>query len=334
MSSLAAGSRVVQATTVPSALSTLSARAREAEIGDWRGEVQRWREGRGRVVVPNGLSCVSYVGAPVLEASGNVLRQRLRFGVSEAPARSWRRGEVRPWSKGSRRRLREALHRVRWSRHASVWGVVTLTLPGNDVPMCLDGRVTGRWRQAFMRRWERRYGKGAYVWKREFQGRGAVHFAVVLPLHSSIVQQPNDLAELRRWVGRAWFEVVGSGSTAHLRAGTNVEVVRDCKQLSTYIVGEVVKGRKSKEYQHIVPGDFVNVGRWWGVSRGLCEPVSTWVQTPEQAYATRRLLERAVRAPGYRRWVHKARRRRVSTVVVFTVEDALQLGWRIQGLRQ
>jgi len=310
--------------------------AREGEgPGEWREEVRRWREGHDQALVPNGLSCVSYVGAPVLEASGNLLRQRLRFGVSEPPFRSWRRGEVRPWSKASRRRLRETLHRVKWARHGDSWVVVTLTLPGNDVPMCRDGRVIRAWRRAFLRRWWRQFGKPEYAWKQEFQARGAVHFAVVMPCPSSALAQSSaQLADLRRWVGRAWFEVVGSGATSHLRAGTNVTLVRDVRALSSYIVGEVVKGRKSKEYQHFVPEDHQHVGRWWGVSRGLCEPISRWVQTPEQAYATRRLLARMVRGPGYRRWMRRSMRRRVSSSTVFVREDALALGWRLQELRR
>ena len=334
MCSVAARAAVVQATSVLTALSTSSSRARACEGEEWREEVRRWRQERAAVVVPNGLSCGAYLSAGRLMASGSVLRHRVQFGVNEPPL-GGRRGEVRPWSKASRRRLREALHRVNWSRHSSAWVVVTLTLPGNDVEMCRDGRVTRRWRRAFVKRWWRSFGPGVYAWKQEFQGRGAVHFAVVMPCPSNALAQPSaQLAELRRWVGRAWFEVVGSGSTAHLRAGTNVELIRDVRRLSTYIVGEVVKGRKSKEYQHVVPGDFVHVGRWWGVSRGLCEPWSApWVQSERHAYAVRRVLTRSVTSRIHRRIVERQRRKRVSSMTVFVKGDAQSFAWRLQELR-
>ena len=330
--SLAARASVVQATPVCDWLST--SLAREAESGEgWREELASWRAGRAPGRAP-GWSCVSYVGAPVLEASGNVLRQRIRFGVSEPPFRSWRRGEVSMWSKASRRRLRLTLHRVKWSRHASAWVVVTLTLPGKDVEVCMDGRQVHRWRRAFLRRWRRDFGRSEYAWKLEFQRRGAAHFAVVLPLPSANVQQPNDLAALRAWVAQAWYEVVGSGSVTHLRAGTQTAMIRDLRALRSYIVGELVKGRKSKEYQHILPTDYKHVGRWWGVSRGLCEPWSAWGQSERQAYATRRVLARSVRSPGYRQHMRRSMRKRVSTSTVFVGEDAVSLAWRLQELRQ
>ena len=335
---VAARATVVQTTSVPSELSlkaTYGCAGAGAREGDgWREEVDRWRRERGPGPGFLGLSCVSYVGAPVLEVSGGVVRQRIRFGVSEPPFRSWRRGEVSMWSKRSRRRLREVLHRVEWSRHGSRWTVVTLTLPGKDVEICMDGRQVHRWRRSFLRRWRREFGPCEYAWKLEFQARGAAHFAVVLPLPSDSGQHPNDLTVLRAWVARTWYEVVGSGSVTHLRAGTQTAAIRDLRALRSYIVGELVKGRKSKEYQHVLPADYKHVGRWWGVSRGLCEPWSTFGQSERQAYAARRVLSRMVRGPGYQRWMRRSMRRRVSTSTVFVRGSALAVAWRLQELRQ
>lgn len=240
------------------------------------------------------------------------------------------------WSKASRRRLRETLHRVNWGRHAQRWVVVTLTLPGKDVEICMDGRQVHRWRRSFLRRWRRRFGEGsAYAWKLEFQRRGAAHFAVVLPCPvNALASGAPDLVALRQWVALTWYEVVGSQSATHLRAGTQTAMIRDLRALRSYIVGELVKGKKSKEYQHVLPSDYTRVGRWWGVSRGLCEPWSTLGQSERQAYATRRVLARMVRGPGYRRWMRRSMRRRVSSSTVFVREDALLLGWRLQELRR
>ncbi len=307
--------------------------ATRPEEGDWRGEVARWRDARGRVEVPNGLSRGAYLHAGTLRVSGGVLEHRTRYGVPGEAPRGGRRGEVRPWTLASRRRLRVALRRAKWGRHAAEWCVVTLTMPGNDVAACLDGEQVQRWRRAWMERWRRKFGLPAYAWKLEFQARGAPHFAVVLPLPSASEQKPNDLRALRAWVGRSWFEVVGSGSHAHLRAGTHVELVRDLRALSSYIIGELVKGHRSKEYQHIVPTGYTSVGRWWGVSRNLCEPWSEFGQSERQANATRRILARMVKSPRYRGVVRRSMRKRVSSMTVFSREDALQLAWRIHGLR-
>lgn len=333
MLSVAAGSRDVQATSVPRSLSSsLSADEREGASGSWREEVRRWREELEGASSP-GLSSGAYLHAGTLRASGGVLEHRVSFGLWEAPV-GGRRGEVQCWTVASRRRLRVALRRVNWGRHAPQWCVVTLTLPGKDTEICMDGRQVHRWRRAFLERWRREYGLRSYAWKLEFQRRGAAHFAVVLPFPLVAIASPSlGLASVQAWVARAWFEVVGSGSQAHLQAGTQTALIRDLRTLSSYIVGEVVKGRKSKEYQHVVPSEYRNVGRWWGLSRGMCEPWSEFGQGERQAYATRRILREIVRSPRYAGVVRRSMRKRVSSMTVFPREDALLLAWRIRGLR-
>lgn len=267
-----------------------------------------------------------------LRASGRVIEQRIGFGVWPPPL-GGRRGEVVPWSRSSRRRLRLTLNRVIWERHSPAWVVVTLTLPGSDVPVSMDGIQVKRWLRSWLKRWHRRFGSSSYAWKLEFQARGAAHFAVVLPVGSGLHGSASELALLQRWVARSWWEVVGSGSETHLRAGTQTSLIRKLSALSSYMVGEFVKGRKSKEYQHAVPGQYRNVGRWWYVSARLCEPWSEWAQDEVTAYRTRRALSRLVRSSAYARAMVRARRRRVGRVSVLLRGDALALGWQLQGLR-
>lgn len=283
-----------------------------------------------------GLSCVSYVGAPVMEASGHVFRLRVRHGVSDPPfPRTWYRSEITAYSKGSRRRHREALQRVAWARHSSRWMSITLTLPGRDVEIEKDGRVVHGYREAFLRRCRRRYPRCPFTWKLEFQARGAAHFSVLLGLPSrDILQRPHDLGVLRSWVAQSWFEIVGSGSASHLRAGTQVDEVRDIRRLRTYMVGELVKGRKSKEYQHNVPEGYQHVGRWWGMSRDLREPVSHFALTAKQAYKVRRLLKHMTSSRGYRRKLERDRGKYVSTSAVFVNGSALDIAWKLYGLRE
>lgn len=278
------------------------------------------------------MSCGAYLAAGQLRSSGRVIEQRIRFGVGTPPP-GGRRGEIVPWSRSSRRRFRVTMNRVLWERHSPGWVVVTLTLPGSDVAVCMDGVQVKRWFRSWLKRWHRRYGWCPHAWKLEFQSRGAAHFCVVLPVAAAVQASPSELASLRQWVARAWWEVVGSGAETHQRAGTQTSLMRHGQATASYMVGEMVKGRKSKEYQHVVPGDYRNVGRWWYVSPQLCEPWSVWAQNERTAYRTRRVLTRLVRSPGYARAAARARRRRVGRVVVFLRGDALGLGWRLQGLR-
>ena len=335
MHSLAAGSRVVQATLVPSALSTSYAGAREGEQleGEVRVVLRGLRAAREEASALNGLSCGAYLSAGRLRTSGRVVEHRNSWGLWEAPKGGRRRG-ITCWSKSSRRRLRTMFQRVLWEKGGRRWLVATLTLPGRDTAVQMDGRVVHRYRRAFLKRWWRKFGQGDYAWKLEFQRRGAAHFAVILPLPSASDQQPYDLTVLQAWVAQAWFEVVGSGSLAHLHAGTQVQVIRDSKRLCSYLSGEFVKGGKNKEYQHIVPADYVNVGRWWGVSRGLMEPWSEWMHDEPTAYRVRRAVVKLARSKWARGRCERARRKRPSSMTVYTRGDALLLGWQLNRLRQ
>jgi hypothetical protein len=130
---------------------------------------------------------------------------------------------------------------------------VTLTYP-DEFPT--DGRVVKRHLKAFRKRFERRWGKQAAVWKLEFQHRGAAHFHLLLSVPSGV-----DVGEVRSWLSASWFEVVCSGDLRHLEAGTQAQVAdTDCGRYFAY----GVKSSGSKEYQNRVPEGFENVGRFWG----------------------------------------------------------------------
>lgn len=276
------------------------------------------------------MSCGAYLHAGRLEVSHRAVRHRVAFGVGEPVG--GRRGVVRPWSKASRRRLRTTLHRIDWARHSDAWLVVTLTLPGRDTPLCTDGQVFRRRRRAFLSRLRRRHPGCAYVWKLEFQGRGAAHLAIVYAAPRGV-----DIGAERAFCARAWWEIVGSGSEAHLRAGTSVTRVHSIRALGSYLVGELVKG-KSKEYQHVVPTDYSDVGRWWGTSWRLCEPWSVWEHPAPQAYVVRRALARCVPRERLRarRVVRRALRKRVGRIEVLLgpQSSGLRLGWQLQAMRR
>ena len=162
------------------------------------------------------------------------------------------RSDVGGFSRKSRRRLLKLCASIPWSLF-EVRMFTTLTYP-DDFPT--DGREVKRHLAAFRRRFERRYGKQAVVWKLEFQRRGAPHFHFLLSLPAAV-----DIVEFRSWLSAAWYEVVGSGDLRHLLAGTQSEVAEtDCGRYFAY----GVKSTGSKEYQNQVPEGFQNVGRFWG----------------------------------------------------------------------
>ena len=112
--------------------------------------------------------------------------------------------------------------------------------------------------------------KVPWIWKREFQRRGAPHFHLVTVV-------PDDVGgeRFRDWVARSWFEVVGSDDQRHRRAGTRVDRVigfqaADPMRIASYLAGYLGPDEKlsDKEAQHVLPygwrSETGGVGRWWG----------------------------------------------------------------------
>jgi hypothetical protein len=127
----------------------------------------------------------------------------------------------------------------------------TLTYPG-EFPM--DGRTVKRHLDCFVKRAFRYWVDGSEpkscFWFLEFQQRGAPHFHLFINFHIPV--------EL---VAQWWYEIVGSEDERHLLAGTRIEALRSGRY------GTVSYATKyaAKIEQKLVPPNFVNVGRFWGV---------------------------------------------------------------------
>ena len=183
-----------------------------------------------------------------------------------------RRGDVREFSEGSRRRLRMKLQAIEWPCEFQHSIFVTLTYPGEmDSPfMPDDGRTVKRHLKALALRYKRRFGVPMRcVWKLEYQKREAPHLHLALVPHEPMAAEclPDEFIESqRRWFAQAWWEIVGSGCEKHRKAGTSLEFFKSSDP-SGYFASYV--GDDRKEYQHQVPDWFSHVGRWWGVLGGL-----------------------------------------------------------------
>ena len=155
---------------------------------------------------------------------------------------------------------------------------VTLTYPGTwiDEPE--------RWHrdlECLQRRLFRRWPGAALVWRLEFQERGAPHF------HLLVWGWPADenIWLLRTWIGRNWYEVVGSGDDRHLHAGTQVDLVRSYRGVLSYASKYMGKADRARS----------GVGRWWGVAGRDRMPWAVQVAvalTDRQAVRLLRLMRR------------------------------------------
>lgn len=177
-------------------------------------------------------------------------------------------------SPASRRRFLEKLSRIDMRRFASerkearfaLSAFVTLTYPleypdsqtAKDHVRALEKRMMRS--RAFAFDWA--------IWAQEYQRRGAVHYHIVYRF-----DKPVDMRAFRRWVSRAWYEVVGSGDIKHLKAGTRVDAVhlqRGESSLMRYLDKELSKAGQATPVNPAT-GEPVATGRTWGFRLGLAD---------------------------------------------------------------
>ena len=223
------------------------------------------------------------------------------------------RGSVTNWSDASRRRLREALAAVDPDRlHRPT--EITLTYPGDWVLFCSTGAEAKRHLRALADRWNRRFGaRPDWIWKLEFQRRGAPHFQLMVSWPDDQVSD----AEMRFWLAHAWYEIVGSNDPKHRSAGTRVADVRDVHAMGAYLAGYLTT---RKGYQEVPPEGF-HPGRWWNVPTALLDDRVTFALSPEGTKQARRVISRRVA-----KHVH---RHRVRSQSLITEGHAAQLADRL-----
>jgi hypothetical protein len=187
------------------------------------------------------------------------------------------RSNIIEYSMKSRKRFFEALLTMDWVNiPQDTIRELTLTYP-SIYPN--DGKILKKHLDAYAKRLKnfgKAYGGIAFPWKMEFQKRGAPHFHLIL-----ISGNPIPLEELRTWALKSWNNLVAKWIASeedhseeekkiaiknHRNAGIEADIVRkNAKGLVCYVAWYIGKNKgKAKEYQHEVPQEYENVGRWWG----------------------------------------------------------------------
>lgn len=238
-----------------------------------------------------------------------------------------RRGRINSWSRKSRANMIRVMASIDWTPVVDTSGgtipaMVTLTLPRDWLTVAPTAAEWKRLVAVFRRRWDRRWHEVAGVWKGEFQRRGAPH----LHLYCAVPQN----LEFRWWLSRTWTEIVfgielpqvpgservdrpecnhqadgcswpeGREVHDHYRAGTGIDVgegirASDPKRLAIYFAKMASQHNNgaSKEYQHIVPREWMatgGAGRFWGYWR--VEPATRTVPIHRGTYVGVRRLAR------------------------------------------
>ncbi|MEB3064444.1 hypothetical protein K6T84_16885 [Mycolicibacter sp. MYC101] len=212
---------------------------------------------------------------------------------------------ITEWSRKSRAAMCRAFAELDYTplvESGRVPAMVTLTYPGDWECVAPDGAAVKRHMVLWRKRFHREYGEPArYIWKLEFQRRGAPHIHLWMAPPMSPGRSGRGFAQ---WLSDTWAQVVAhpdlEQKARHRLAGTAIDVRNglkacDPKRLAIYFTKHSspnVDG--NKEYQHVVPELWRRPGRgpgrFWGVY-GLKKAIAV-VEVVQDAYLIARRIVR------------------------------------------
>lgn len=237
-----------------------------------------------------------------VDALAGALSDRGEFPADPEPCR-----EITGWSRKSRARMVHRLCELDYtpllSETTQLPAMLTLTYPGDWLPVAHNGRAVKRHLKLLRKRYRRAWGQALVgVWKLEFQRRGAPHVHVLM-------LPPPGSAEgysFREWISQAWAQIVAHPDPQeyrnHLLAGTGLDFAqglrsRDPKRVAVYFTKH--GSFAAKDYQHCVPEPWQHPGqgpgRFWGYW-GL-RPARAGIRVlPAHGITAGRILRRWARA--------------------------------------
>jgi hypothetical protein len=215
-------------------------------------------------------------------------------------------GVITKWSRKSRSSMCRTFAELDYSplfESGRVPAMVTLTYPGDWETVAPDGASVKRHMVLWRKRFQREYDEPArYIWKLEFQRRGAPHIHLWMAPPMSPGRSGRSFAQ---WLSETWAQVVDHPDpiqkARHRLAGTAIDVrngLRACdpKRLAIYFTKHSSPNlHGDKEYQHVVPELWQQPGRgpgrFWGVY-GLKKGVAVVEVTQDAYLAARRIIRR------------------------------------------
>lgn len=215
-------------------------------------------------------------------------------------------GVITEWSRKSRSAMCRTFAELDYTplvESGRVPAMVTLTYPGDWEIVAPDGASVKRHMVLWRKRFQREYGEPArYIWKLEFQRRGAPHIHLWMAPPISPGRSGRGFAQ---WLSETWAQVVDHPDAVqkarHRLAGTAIDVrngLRACdpKRLAIYFTKHSSPNLDGdKEYQHIVPELWRQPGRgpgrFWGVY-GLKKAIAVVEVTRDAYLAARRIVRR------------------------------------------
>lgn len=215
-------------------------------------------------------------------------------------------GVITEWSRKSRSAMCRTFAELDYSplvESGRVPAMVTLTYPGDWEVVAPDGASVKRHMVLWRKRFQREYGEPArYIWKLEFQRRGAPHIHLWMAPPISPGRSGRGFGQ---WLSETWAQVVdhpdAEQKARHRLAGSAVDVrnglkARDPKRLAIYFTKHSSPNlHGDKEYQHIVPELWrqhgSGPGRFWGVY-GLKKAIAILEVALDTYLTARRIVRR------------------------------------------
>jgi hypothetical protein len=236
-----------------------------------------------------------------LDVAGEMDRIKQGRDTPDCPGRA-----ITEWSRKSRAAMCRTFAELDYTPLVDcgrVPAMVTLTYPGDWECVAPDGASVKRHMMLWRKRFQREWGEPArYIWKLEFQRRGAPHIHLwMAPPHT----EGRSGRMFRDWLSQVWADIVAHPDpeqrARHLLAGAAVDILNglracDPKRLAIYFTKHSSPNSLGdKEYQHIVPDAWRKPGhgpgRFWGV-HGL-QRATAVVEIAQHAYLTaRRIIRR------------------------------------------
>ncbi|HEY9758901.1 MAG TPA: hypothetical protein V6C97_27275, partial [Oculatellaceae cyanobacterium] len=137
------------------------------------------------------------------------------------------------------------------------------------------------------------------------------------------------IVEFREWLRVAWWRSVGSGDEAHLRAGTQADLIMNRAHAGRYASKYAAKEEDSTKVLH--PSRIYSWGRRWGTfgNLDLAEAFRVTLTMP-QFYEFRRYCEKLLRSKG-RAYAKRIRHGNpLQGFTVFGLGDQTSECWRDQ----
>jgi len=231
--------------------------------------------------------------------------------AKKQPKRVGKRKRVTDFSASSRSRLKRVMSSVKRKALERAF-VVTLTYP-KAFPAAADFGLYKGHLHTFGVAARREFPECSFVWKLEFQRRGAPHYHLLL-------FGAGELSNAREWIAATWYRIAHDGDVNKGKAGTQCDAVISPSGAAAYLTTYLGKSEQA------LPGNFT--GRYWGIIGREKLPLGELqnIEVPDDVVKRiLRLARRKVKADVERsRWKHLLNKGMGKTGMTrFSLETAL-----------